>query len=165
MRLTGGIFLVLAGLMGGLRSVSELRENVRRRECLLRLLDGLSYEMKNFRPPLPALFSAMSGRTEGAGRELCLRISEGLEKPGNPRFACLWEDAVCLLPPGEREALRPLGSVLGQYAAEEQVRALERVRGEMERLLDEARVRMRERGRVSVGLWTAAGLMAAVILI
>lgn len=165
MRLTGGILLVLAGLMGGLQSASRLREDVLRRESLLRLLEGLSYEMKNFRPPLPALFSAMSGRTAGEGRELCLRILEGLEQPGNPRFAPLWEESLCPLPSRERDVLRPLGSVLGQYAAEEQLQALERVRGEMERLSDEARVRMRERGRVSIGLWTAAGLMAAVILI
>lgn len=165
MKLLGGALVVLSGFLMGLQTVERLRSDVKRRSALCGMLEGLSYELGRFRTPLPDAFSALCAQSEGAALHLCRSVSEALSQPEPAVFSKAWARALDGVPGREREILSPLGSVLGRYGTEEQLSALERCRRDMERLLTEGRDRLRERGRVCVGLWAAVGLMAAVVLI
>lgn len=164
MRLLGAALVVLAGVLMGLQRAAELRRAVQGRAALCRMLEGLSYELGRFRTPLPEVFSSLCAQCGGEALTLCRAVSESLSGE-QPVFSSAWAEGLSLVPPRERDILAPLGSVLGRYGTEEQLPALERCRREMEELLSEGRERLRERSGVCVGLWTAAGLMAAVVLI
>lgn len=164
MRLLGAALVVLAGVLMGLQRAAELRRAVQCRATLCRMLEGLSYELGRFRTPLPEVFSSLCTQCEGAALALCRAVSESLNGE-QPVFSAAWARGLTLVPPREREILAPLGSVLGRYGTEEQLPALERCRRDMESLLSEGRERLRARSGVCVGLWAAAGLMAAVVLI
>lgn len=164
MRPLGAVLIVLAGVLMGLQRAAELRRTVQTRAALCRMLEGLAYELGRFRTPLPEVFSTLCAQSEGAALSLCRAISERMNGE-QAAFSAVWMEAISLLSPREREILAPLGSVLGRYGAEEQLPALERCLREMEELLSEGRERLRERSGVCVGLWAAAGLMAAVVLI
>lgn len=164
MKLTGAALVVLAGVLMGLLRVKELRRTVRERAALCRILEELSYELGRFRTPLPEVFSALCARSEGAALSLCRTVSERMNGE-QAAFSAAWTEGIALLPPREREIMDSLGNVLGRYGTEEQLSALERCLREMEDILTEGREQLRERSGVCVGLWAAAGLMAAVVLI
>lgn len=164
MRMLGAVLIVLAGVLMGIQRAAAFRRTVQDRTALCRMLEGLSYELGRFRTPLPEAFTTLCARSEGAAVSLCRAVSERLNGE-QAAFSAAWAEGVSLLPPREREVLAPLGDILGRYGTEEQLPALERCLREMEELLTEGRERLRERSGVCVGLWAAAGLMAAVVLI
>lgn len=164
MRLLGAVLVVLAGVLMGLQRAAELRRTVQDRAALCRMLEGLSYELGRFRTPLPEVFSGLCAQSEGVALSLCRAVSRRMNGE-QAAFSAAWAEETALLPPREREILAPLSGVLGRYGTEEQLPALERCLREMEGLLSEGQERRRERSGVCVGLWAAAGLMAAVVLI
>lgn len=165
MRFLGAGLLVLAGLLMGLQKAAALQRDVERRAAFCRMLEGLSYELGRFRTPLPEAFSALSGQCAGEARALCAVVRDGFFRSSPGAFSDIWAGGLAAVPPAEREILVPLGNVLGRYGTEEQLSALDHCRRDMEELLAQGQTRLREQGRVSVGLWTAAGLMTAVVLI
>lgn len=165
MRLTGALLLVLSGLLGGLGAAGELKKTVRRREELCRLLVRMACELERFRTPLPELFSALAKQEEGAVRALCCGVESRVSELGRVSFEEIWRGSIVFLPPDERQILAGLGTVLGRYGAEQQLSALESCLRDMEVLLDKARARGSELGRVYIGLCTGGGILAAVLLI
>lgn len=165
MRLMGAALLSLAGLLLGLGAVRELRADIRRREELCRMLEGMAFELERFHTPLPELFDILSRQTGGAAHILCRNIREGVSELGRVRFSEIWSQGLEALPTVEREILCPLGSVLGRYGTEQILPALENCRREMERAKAAAGTRAEENGRVYIGLCTAGGLMLAVVLL
>lgn len=165
MRLMGAVLLSLAGLLLGLGAVRELRADIRRREELCRMLEGMAFELERFHTPLPELFETLARQTGGAVNAFCHSICEGTSELGRVRFSELWSRGLETLPRREREILRPLGSVLGRYGTEQMLPAVESCRREMEQAKDAARARAEEKGRVYIGLCTAGGLMLAVMLL
>ena len=163
MRPLGAGLLALAGLLAGFFAVGELSRRARRAGELSRLIDLMAYEIGRFSTPLPALFEDLAHRTEGAAAQVCARASAGLAASDRP-FRAVWDFACGGLTGEERALLLPLGPVLGRYGAAEQAAALEKTGRALERYHEERLRARRERGRLTMGLWTAAGLFAAVLL-
>ena len=165
MRLTGAALLVLAGLLLGLAGRQSLRARVQRRASLGLMLERMAFELERFKTPLPALFRMLADEMEGAAGALCAGAADGLEDPARRQKADVWRDAAADLPAQERAILQPLGSVLGRYGANEQLRALERARSAMALAEAEAREELRQRRRICIGVPTAAAAALAVLLL
>lgn len=165
MRLMGAALVCLAGLLLGLGAAGELRADIRRREDLCRMLEGMTFELERFRTPLPELFDTLSRQTGGAAHALCRSVAEAAAELGRVSFSEIWSRGLEMLPAAEGEILRPLGSVLGRYGTEQILPALETCRREMERARAAACVRAEKNSRVYIGLCTAGGLMLGVVLL
>ena len=165
MRLTGAALLTGAGLLAGLLAARALGAKARRREELCRLLALLAYELGRFHTPMPALFAALSAQSEGAGKELCRRMENGLTFLGEKTFSQIWTEALVYLPERERDILKPLGQVLGRYGTEEQLRSADACLRAMEQARDEAAVAAREKSRLYIGLSAAGSAALSVLLL
>ncbi len=165
MRLTGAALVTAAGALAGLLWVQRMRERAELLAELVRMLDMVEYELGRFRTPLPELFGKLAGQMEGRTSLFCAAVAEGLAHPGERDMAGLWREALELLPREAAGPLRPLGPVLGRYGAEELVRAAAGCGQAMERVRDQARRELRERGRVAVGLSAAGAAALAVLLL
>ncbi len=163
MNALGAVLLAASGLLAGLRAAGSVRRRERSAAALCRLLELMRFELSRFRTPLPALFVSLAERTEGCAGTLCARASMALAVDGT-RFRAAWAFACEPLDAAEKAVLLPLGEVLGRYGAREQEAALDAALAEMERLRDERRARAGERRRLYIGLFTAGGLLAAVLL-
>ncbi len=161
----GALMVAGAGILFGLLGVGEMEKTVRRREELCWFLERLSGELEGFCRPLPELFAYLGGLCAGKSGELCRRTAESLLAPERESFEHIWAGASEPFPRRERQILRPLGSILGRSAVDQQLPAIALCRREMERALEEARERKRELSRVYIGLGTAGGVMLAVLLI
>ena len=165
MRLTGAALLTAAGLLSGLLAARALRARALRRGELCRMLELMAFQLGRFHTPMPALFDTLAFQTEGAGACLCRRMTEGMTCLGERDFAGIWADALAFLPARERDILRPLGPVLGRYGTQEQLRAVETCRQDMEEARREAATAAREKGRMYVGLSAAGGAALSVLLL
>ena len=165
MKLLGAMLLTAAGLLAGLAAAGELRSRAARREELARMLERMEFELGRFATPLPALFERLSGQLSGDARLLCGHMSAALADLGGRTAEELWTEAVAFLPGPEREALLPLGQVLGRYGAEEQLAALAACRARMLEAAEDARRDLRERGRMAVGIGAAGAAALAVLLL
>ena len=165
MRLTGAALLTLAGLLAGVLAAERLRRRVLLRQQLGQMLEQMAFELGRFKTPLPVLFPALAEQLSGPAGELCRRAAQALADGDRPPMARIWAGAVEALPERERAILLPLGSVLGRYGAEEQLRALHRARAAMARAEAEARTALGRKGRVYVGVSTAGAAALAVLLL
>lgn len=163
MNLLGAALLTAAGLLCGLLAGAQLRDRLRQRRELCRMLSLMEFELERFRTPLPELFASLAGRLSGQAGALCARAASGLTDAGSP-FSAVWREAVSGLDAREREILLPLGAVLGRYGAAEQTAAVSAARGELCRLRDETAAQIGEKSRVYAGVFTAGGLLLAVLL-
>lgn len=163
MNLLGAFLLAAAGVWSGWKMRDNLRREAGRCKALCSLLERIAYEIGRFRTPLPTLFGELS--TEGACEvnALCGRIAEALDAGAS--FASAWEEEIAAFPAEERAILHPLGAVLGRYGAPEQTECVEGARRRMEELGSRREGRLRERGRVCVGVGSAAGILLAVLLL
>lgn len=163
MNTLGAALLAAAGVMAGLYGAGSLKRQARRARELARLLELMLFELERFRTPLPALFSALSDRADGAAAELCGRAALAM-RAEDVRFCDAWAFACRALSPAERELFLPLGSILGRYGAQEQTAALTAALGETRRYGDGLCAALSEKCRLCVGLSSACGLLAAVLL-
>jgi stage III sporulation protein AB len=158
----GAVLVTLAGLLMGQMARRGLRERAERRQSLCQMLDMLALELGRFQRPLPALFQGLGERLTGPAGPLCAQIGEALSK--GTVFPAAWELLLGALEAREREILAPLGQVLGQYGAQEQLDLAAQCREEMAQALVQAQGELGQRGRIYMGLSAVGGLMLAILL-
>ena len=163
MNAVGALFLIGAGLLAGILGVKSIRLRADRARKLVNLVELIRFEIERFKTPLPALFSELSGRTDGISAELCGRVFLAMQQE-DVIFREAWSFACAILTEPERRILLPLGSVLGRYGAGEQTAALDSALSEMRRYSQRLGDGIREETRLWLGLSVACGLMAAVLL-
>lgn len=163
MKAAGAVFLSLAGILCGMAARAELAGSVKRCGELCRMLELLAFEIGCFRTPIPDFFRKYADTFEAETGLFCRGMQKALSG-GESVLHCWMEQTECF-PPKEREMLCPLGNILGEYGAEEQVAAVEAVRHRLTALRDEKIRNLREQGRIRMGLCSAVGLMLAVLLL
>ena len=162
MRLLGCGLLAGAGLWSGILAARRVSEEAERCGAWCRMLELMSFELERFRTPLPELFASLSDRLVGAPGRLCAAVSAGLAAESSA-FLFVWRRAVCELPAPEREILRPLGDVLGRFGAEEQTAALAAAGEQMCALWRKRQGDLRDRRKVCFGVFSAGGILLAVL--
>ena len=162
MRLFGCGLLAGAGIWSGLLAAGRVTEAVNRCGEWRRMLELMSFELERFRTPLPELFASLPERLEGEPAALCRRVAAGLA--AGTGFRNVWQEAVSDLPVRERDALRPLGEVLGRFGAEEQAAAIAAAEVQMNALWRERQSASRDRRRICFGVMSAGGILLAVLL-
>jgi len=159
----GAVILSASGLLAGLSAAAALRERERQTSSLCRMLELMIFELERFSTPLPELFSSLEKRTDSAAARLCGRMAALLGRDGvTARRA--WRFACEPLAEPERSALLPLGEILGCYGAREQTEALRSALSDVRRIEGDRRRAAEEKSRLYMGLMTAGGILAAVLL-
>ena len=163
MRWFGAGLLALSGILGGIAAAGEASRAAERCGLWCRMLGMMRFELSRFRTPLPELFAALSTCLPGAAGALSLRVSGALASGETLRAS--WREALSEVPAQEREILTPLGDVLGCFGAREQEMSIDAAIERMRALEGERRAALRDRRRVCVGVFGAAGVLLAVLLI
>ena len=163
MKLWGAVLVAAAGVWWGILARRQLRQAATCCAELCDMLERLGYELGRFHTPLPTIFAELALSTKEDTERLCRVVADGLL--GGDTFSKVWERAIGALPTEERALLRPLGRILGQYAATEQTEAVDAVRRRMEALRLRRAGDLHDRGRIFVGVGSVAGLMLATLLL
>ena len=168
MHWTGALLALLGCAWLGFEGARSLEKRVQALGEMIAGLELLRRELWERGTPLPELMEDLAGRCAGPARALfagCARACAGLDEVP---FWRSWETLVAqqiLLGPGGREALRPLGQVLGRYEADSQRQAVEQAAQLLEGELERAREESRRLGRVYRCLGAAGGGFLVILLL
>ena len=167
MKLPGAVLIMAAAC---LMSVLTLREKKQRQAGGLSLaaaLELLRGELSSGALPLSLGIERASAHASGFGKELLIAVQEGLRDLGEWSFDEIWDKALAGTDPWLEETvqneLRKLGSVLGRFDLETQLRALDACISLLRQQWERQRNAYPEERRVWIGL--TAGLSALLVIL
>ena len=168
LRLTGAILTAAGCAWIGIKKAEELKEKTR---ALREMNDGLALlaqELELNEPPMDRLMERLVAKSRGSAQRLFLRVLWEMEHQAEKSFAELWEHAVDDHRELGREGqscLEALKSVLGQCGIPPQLRALDYVRRDLEKLAQQAADVEREQGKVFRVLGISGGAFLVTLLV
>ena len=130
-------------------------------------MELLRGELSSGAVPLSLGIERVSAHTSGFGKELLIAVQEGLRDLGERSFDEIWDKALAGTDPWLEETvqneLRKLGSVLGRFDLETQLRALDACILLLRQQWERERNAYPEERRVWIGL--TAGLSALLVIL
>lgn len=162
LKLMGSLLILSGGVLVRTRCVAAWR---REREALASLtgaLERLAEEVRATALPLPRLLSETADRGAAGAffREVLARLRGGASLPG------AWQGAALALPLSPEDCRAVAGAGEGLRGSEEQVcRSLETAAAQLERSLEDARQRARERERQATALSFSGAALLVILLI
>lgn len=165
MKVLGALMLFLGALAAGLCAAARLRGRARQLRELERTMALAGYAIGRFRLSTPALAGELARSAPGMGAVLFARLAAALETQGERSLEELWQEAANGADCAAQPCLLAFGAVLGRYGAEEQARAAEHCRQELDALAAQAAENAARSGRVYVALAAAAGAAAAIVML
>ena len=164
-----GAILILASCGGFGFSLSAA--HAREETALLQVIDALEYmrsELQYRMTPLPELCALAGNQNRSAVGQVLLMLARELEckiSPDAEQCMLIALDSEGEMPRRAREAFRMLGTTLGRFDAEGQLRGLESVEGfcrqELRKLSENRDIRLR--GYQTLGLCAGAALVILFI--
>ena len=161
-KLIGAVLIIGTSSLIGVKAAGELKrraQELRRLSAALRLM---SAEISDRLSPMREVMRILSKNFGGETGRFCSLVENGMAEKG---FSASWDEGVgaglTCLHTDEKAVLYELSSVLGQYDAGEQSRALS---GAIERTAQFARM-AEEEVRIKSRLFVAAGMCAGVFAV
>ena len=152
----------------GFQGSLSLRARARAAEEMAAGLALLEGELELGAPPLPQLLERAARRAAGPARTLFLRCAGGLDRLEEEPFSALWArwTAECAgLSQESREALLPLGDLLGRREGRTQAEGVAQVRRRLEDIAAREREDSRRQGRVLQALSLSGGAFLVILLL
>lgn len=167
MKLPGAVLILAAAC---LTSALSLRERKRRLDGCLSLaaaLELLRGELSSAAAPLSLGIEKACAHAAGSGKVLLLSVREGLRDLGELSFDEIWDKALSGTDPWLEETvrseLRRLGSVLGRFDLDTQLRSLDACISLLTQQWERQRKAYPEERRVLIGL--SSGLSALLVIL
>ncbi len=167
MKWVGAVLIVLACGGWGMGMAAAYRREGVLLQQLQETIGWMQCELRCRATDLPSLFLRASQRTQGALRLLFQRMSTELSSRVAPDAQTCMETALweVRLPGKAREIAHQLGTSLGEFHLEGQVRQIEAVAAGCSRLLEEHFRNRDSRLRSWQTLWLCGGLVLAILLL
>lgn len=168
-RLLGAALLIAGGGALGLGAIARLDGRVRDLGELAAGLDALQRELGWRLSPLPQALNTAARAVHGPAADFFVRCTQGAERGEGKSFQEVWGESLTAVPlrlkPEDRAFMERLGPVLGRYDGDSQRLALEDAAAGLRSLQGAASDDRSRLGRVYGVLGTAAGLLAAIVLL
>ena len=167
--LLGAFLIVAASLAMGLAYVNGEKRRLRALRSAEQLLKAITGELETRLSPLPALFSRLPGRCDGAAAAFASAMNARLDRLGERQFRDLWAESVEIAFPmlsrEERELLCTLGQSLGRYELERQLAELSLTLDLLAEAIARRSAALPEKKRLGLGLAWAGGALLVIVLL
>lgn len=169
LKLLGACLVTGGGLWAGLSAAGDLRRRAGALEAWRDALGLLESELRFTLPALPELMEALARCARAPAGETFDALAEELDRLGEKPFEELW-DAALEAHPGALSAedvdvLRRLGRVLGRYGGEDQCRAAQAVRMDLDRRALQVREELERKGKAYGTLGAGLGAFLTILLL
>lgn len=167
-RIVGAVLLILGcGSVGFQMAAAHVREERILRQ-LLRILDYMECELQYHLTPLPELCRQAAEQEAGALKGVFSRLAEELDNQMSPDVGRCMSYVLGRqqnLPPKAKKLLRLMGSSLGKFDLQGQIKGLESLRAECRRELKALEAGRASRLREYKTLGLCAGAALAILFI
>lgn len=168
MRLLGATLVAAGCGWMGFRAAAALGCRVRALEDMADGLSLLAQEMELDEPPLPQLMERLVRRCRGPAKLLFRDCRQALDRLEEEDFSRAWRKLVAErreLGEEGRQALLPLGDILGRCGCEDQRRGADSVRRRLTELAARAEEDRRRQGKVYQALGLSGGAFLVILLL
>ncbi len=166
-RLLGGTLVAAGAAWMGFRASAALKARARALGEMGEGLALLEQELELDSPPMPLLMDRLILRSRGPAKKLFQDCGRALDRLSEEEFSLAWRRLVGELEElGEegRQALMPLGEVLGRCSCREERQGVEGVRRRLETLRERTEEEYRRQGRVYQTLGLSGGAFLVILL-
>lgn len=165
-----GCVLILAGCVAAaLQYLSSLKRKIKTVSELCLALEELKAEIRTRFTPLPIAVNDLAAEKAGETAAFFKQLKSNMNKLGEAEFALLWSKAAdaALKDIGAENLsqLKRLGSVLGRFELAEQANAFDICVAEFRHSNEEAKRKLKDNGKVCIGLMSCFGILLMIILI
>jgi stage III sporulation protein AB len=132
------------------------------------MLEQLQGLLENDASPMPELFRKLSKRCEGESGVFVDAMNNAMPELGKRSFQELWQCALSQtssLAGAEKQELRMLGSLLGRYDLDSQLKALSDCREVLHKSMEKMENDQMRKPYMTVGLSLTASLLLGILLI
>ena len=167
-KVIGGILIVVSCSFFGFAKASSHRREENELRFLLTALDYMQCELQYRLTPLPLLCRQASNQSKGVTKRILHDISLRLEAQVSPDVYTCVQDALIQhrdIPESSREALELLGSSLGHFDLDGQLRGMESVRTICRKELDALSYNRDNRLRSYQTIGLCAGAALAILFV
>ncbi len=167
MKLLGGLLIVLAAGWTGAGPVLRLRRRQQVLEALALALELLRAELRSSLAPLPELFAAVAGASDGPAAAFFHQLALDMQaQPLTTPLQLMRRRMPMLgLEPRESAILLELGNALGCYDLESQLRLLDAAQLRLQQAAAHCGRQMLGEGRSWGALGLCTGLALAIVLV
>lgn len=168
---TIGIVLVVLGASGaGFSMALAVQRNIAVVQQLIGALDQMKSEMQYRKTPLPELMRVLSVSTRGQVSSLFCRVADDMFLRQEASVYAIIKKALLAAPPSAfspsvRHVLLNLGSGLGKYDVEGQLRAIDLALSRLRDILEQSTAEQKTRVRSYCTLGICAGLAIAIMVL
>ena len=168
MKMLGMLLICTASLAAALSVMKSRRERIRSLQALGRMLELMEGELASTLCPIPDLVHSLEQKSTGAAKGFLSALSSRMERLGKESFARLWTD--CLreslsLDRADLDALRQLGSILGQYDLDRQLEAIAQCREQLLKSAERLAADHRQKCRTGCGVALLSAAMLCIALL
>ena len=163
LKILGFVLVTASGGIFGYLKATEMKNHTRILEALHAALGFIKNEIAFRQAPLPRVFLELSGEKPVCVGRLFKNLAQKIEEMP---FLEVWRAEIEALPilPEEKNALYPLGEVLGKYDAQKQCAEIDLVRAAFLENIAKSKSREAQKGKNLAGLGLSLGATLAVIL-
>ena len=169
MRLLGAVMIVSAMSMIGILKYAEYKRCCTVLREITAMLELMKSEICTYHAPMNRVLDRIYSGFEDAIKDFAKALIASLDSLGDREFTTLWSDAVSdalyLIPTDCIEELKLLGTSIGRYNAGIQGEALDRCEAFFIKKHDEWQLQLKAMGKTYIGLYSGAGLIAAIAMI
>ena len=161
--------LQLAALLFSLRRIGYEKRKAEDLRAFCALLEQLGGALGSEAAPMPELIGSLLPRADGAAAVFLQTLADSMDQLGAFSFFELWKSALyasrAVLDSESARAIAELGSFLGRYELNSQLRAVDACHKSLCIRLETLRQRFPQTERLTLGLSLAASALLGIILI
>lgn len=172
MRLIGGITVIGATSLLGMEQAKSVQEQYEEMLYLQKLVYYIQSEIGYARTYLSEIFEMTGGKTKEPYRRWLLELSNWMKKENQERFYEMWEKSIEMyldkevkIPKKEIQRLKELGKQLGTSDVQSQIRFLEFYLQQLRETVNDLRMNLYTRKKLSYCMGIASGIFLFVLLI
>ena len=169
MRLLGAIMIVSAMSMIGILKYAEYKKCCNVLREITAMLELMKSEICTYHAPINLVFDRVYSGFDGEISDFAKELMASLDSLGDREFSELWADAALktldCIPPDCMKELKLLGTSIGRYNAEIQCEALDRCAAFFVKKHNEWQLQLKAKEKTYIGLYSGAGLIAAIAMI
>lgn len=169
MKLTGAVFILVAGVLLGIISLSEDKKSISALKELCNAIDVICGELSSKQSPVYELTLCAASHTCGDVNRFFTYINESLANLGEKRFSEIWETAsiehLSFIDEDCRDELIHLGDILGRYELNEQLNALNAFKIRLLKTFENKLENYPARKKLSIGVSATVSALLIIVLL
>lgn len=169
MKLTGCVLIMVGCVAAAMQYLSTQKRQIKTVSELCLALEELKAEIQTRYTPLPEALDKLADEKAGEINGFFIRLKNSINRLGESELSMLWNEAADYalndIGTDNLSQIKRLGSFLGRFEMAEQANAFDICAAELRNNNEEAKRKLKDNGKICIGLMSCFGILLMIILV